>query len=64
MYVLLITKCLITNQTRRETKCKPYFIGFVKIIGAQYQFHFTFCSDVVCNKTLKARNLTPTHTNF
>ena len=43
---------------------KPAFNGFLKIIGAQNQLLITFCSDIVCNKTLKARHSTPTHTIF
>ena len=38
---------------------KPVFNGclmFKKINGAQNQLHTTFCSDLMCNKTLKARN--------
>ena len=38
--------------------------GFLKNIGAQNELPITFCSDLVCNKTLKARNSTPLHTNF
>ena len=43
---------------------KPVFNGFLKIIGAQNQLPIIFCSDLVCNKTLKARNSTPAHMNF
>ena len=33
-------------------------------IGTQNPFPITFCSDLVCNKTLKVRNATPTrHTH-
>ena len=32
------------------------------IIGAQNQLPITFCLDIVCNKTLKAKKSTPTHT--
>ena len=43
---------------------KPVINVFLKIIGVQNQLPITFCSDLLCNKTLKARNSTPTHTNF
>ena len=43
---------------------KLFFKGFQKVIGAQNQLPITFCSDLVCNKILKARNSTPTYTNF
>ena len=43
---------------------KPVFNGFLKISGAQNQLPIIFCLDLVCNKTLKAKNSTPTHTNF
>ena len=36
----------------------------LKVIGALNQLHSTFCAYLVCNKTLKARNSTPTHMNF
>ena len=36
------------------------FNGFLKIIGAQNQLPITFCSDLMRNKTWKARNSTPT----
>ena len=36
--------------------------GSFKIISAQNQLHVTFCSDLMRNKTLKAKNSTPTHT--
>ena len=42
---------------------KPVFNALLKIIGAQNQLHFTFCSDLVCNIILKARNSTP-HTRI
>ena len=42
----------------------PVFNGFLKIISAQNHIHITFCSALVCNKILKARNSPPTHTNF
>ena len=35
---------------------KPVFNGFLKIFSAQNQLPIIFCSDLVCNKTLKARN--------
>ena len=53
-----------------DTNCKSIFLteklgynGFfnLKIIDVQNQLPITFCLDLVCNKTLKARNL---HTNF
>ena len=37
---------------------KMGFNRFLKIIGAQNQLLITFCSDLVCNKTLNARNST------
>ena len=40
-----------------------FFNGFIKIIGAQNQLLNTFCSELVCNKTLKARISTHTHTH-
>ena len=43
---------------------KPGFNGFLKIIGARIQLPISFCSDLMRNKTLKARNSTYTHTNF
>ena len=61
----------ITFQTCPTQIVKVYFLlkdrlisSFVKIIGAQNQLPMTFCSDLVSNKTLKARNSTPTHTNL
>ena len=42
----------------------PIFNGFLKFIGAQNQLPITFCSDLMRNKTLKARNSTLTNTNF
>ena len=43
---------------------KQDFNGFLKIIGAQNQLPITLCLDIKSNKTLKARNATPTHTDF
>ena len=43
---------------------KPVFNGFLKIIGAKNQLPITFCSFIIRNKTLKARNSTPPHTNL
>ena len=43
---------------------KLVFNGFLKIIGVQNQLLITFCSDLVRNNSLKARNSTHTHTNF
>ena len=43
---------------------KPVFNRFLKINGAQNQLPITFCLYLVCIKTLKARNSTPTHTKF
>ena len=40
------------------------FNRFLKITGVQNQLPITFCLDLVCNKTLLVRNLTPKHTNF
>ena len=42
----------------------PVFNGFLKIVGVQNQLPITFCLDLMCNKTLKARNSYPTYTNF
>ena len=41
---------------------KPFFNGFLKIIGVQNQLPITFCLDLVCNKTLKAE-MRPHHTH-
>ena len=63
-------KYLITIQTRPAQIVKiylnekPVFNEFLKIIGALNQLLITFCSDLLRKKTLKARNSTPTHTNF
>ena len=43
---------------------KLFFNGFLKIIGVQNLLTITYCSDLVYNKTLKARNSTPTYKNF
>ena len=43
---------------------KPVFNEFLKIIGAQNQLPIIFSSELMRNKTLKARKSTPTHTNF
>ena len=46
-----------------DTNCKSIFLienpvlnGSLKIIGAQNQLPITFCSDLVCNKTLKSKD--------
>ena len=59
------------NPNTPNTNCKsifliekPVFNGSLKIIGTQNQLPITFCSDLMRNKTLKAKNSTPTHTNF
>ena len=57
-------KNLTIIQTRPTQILKAYFLfknRFLMIIGTQNQLPFTFCSDLVWNKTLEARNLTPTH---
>ena len=41
---------------------KPGFNGVLKINGVQNQLPITFCSDLVCNKTLNAQNSTPIRT--
>ena len=41
---------------------KLFFNEFFKFIGVKNHNHF--CLDLVCNKILKARNSTPTHTNL
>ena len=58
------------NSNTPDTNCnkytfywKPVFNGFLKVIGVKNQLPITFCLDLVCTKTLKARNSTPTHTN-
>ena len=43
---------------------KPVSNVFLKIIGAQNQLPITFCTDIVCSKTLNARNSIPSQTNF
>ena len=43
---------------------KLFFNGFLKIIGVQNQLTITYSSDLVYNKTLKAKNSTPTYTHF
>ena len=55
----------VTIQTGLTQIVKVYFLlkkldfnGFLKIIGAQNQLPITFCSDLVCNKTLKASKST------
>ena len=58
-------KYTITIQTRPTQIVKlfkPVFNGFLKIISAQNQLPIPFCSDLMHNKTLKARNTTPTQT--
>ena len=59
------------NPNTPDTNCnsiflieKPVFNGFLKIIGAKNQLPITFCSFIIRNKTLKARNSTPPHTNL
>ena len=43
---------------------KPVINEFLKIINAQNQLPITFGSDLVCNRTLKARNSTSTSHEF
>ena len=64
-------KYLITIQTRPTPIVKSVFLiekpgvyEFLKVIGVQNQLPITFCSDLVCKKTLMVRNSTPTHTNL
>ena len=52
-------KYLITIQTRPTPIVKsifliekPVFNAFLKVIGVQNQLLITFCSNLVCNKTL------------
>ena len=59
------------NPNTPDKNCKikflienPGFNGFLEIICAQIQLSITFCSDFMCNKTLKAKNSTPKYTNF
>ena len=50
-------KYFITIQTRPTQIVKVYFLlknRFLKIINLQNQLPITYCSDLVCNKTLKA----------
>ena len=42
----------------------PIFNGILKFISAQNHLPITCCTDLECNKTLNARNSTPTHTNY
>ena len=63
-------KYFITIQTRPTQIVKVYFLSkpgfniFLKIVGEQNQLPITFCLDFMLNKSLKARNSNPTHTNF
>ena len=64
-------KYLITIQTQPTSIVKSIilieklvFNLFLKVIGVQNQLPITFYPDLVCNKTLMVRNLTPTHTNL
>ena len=43
---------------------KPVLKEFLKINVAKNHLPITFFLDLMCNKTLKARDSTPTHTNF
>ena len=59
------------NPDTPDTNCKSIFLfeklvfnNFLNMIGAKNQLPITFCSDLMRNKTLKARNLTPTYTNI
>ena len=60
------------NLNSPDTNCNKYISykkkrfsnGFIKIIRAQNQLPITFCSDLVYNKALKARNSTHTHTRI
>ena len=44
-----------------DTNCKSMFFVEKRIICLQNQLPITFCSDLVFNKTLKARHSKPTH---
>ena len=65
-------KYLITIQTRLTQFVEAYFFllknrfltDFKRLLVQKNQLLITFCSDLICNKTLKARNSTPTHTNI
>ena len=46
-YSLLVLKSIFIE--------KPVLNGFLKIIGAQNQLRFSFCLDLVYNKTVKAK---------
>ena len=50
--LIVISRFLIEN---------PFFNTVLNIIGVQNQLPNTFCSDLVCNKKLQARNLTHIH---
>ena len=69
-HVFRIRNILLKSKHARTT-CKSIFLiekqnlnGFLKIIGAQNLLTITYCSDLMRNKTLKARNSTPKHMNF
>ena len=46
----------ITNQTRQTQIVKVYFV----LKNRFFVHKITFCSDLMCNKALKARNAIPT----
>ena len=62
-------KYFIAIQTCPTQIVKVYFLlkncfnGFLKIIGVQNQLPITFYSELIRNKTIKARNSTP-HTRM
>ena len=63
--MFFLNKKYLTIQTRPIFLIeKPDFNGFLKIIGGQNQLPITFSSHLMRNKTLKARNSTPTYMNF
>ena len=53
----------ITIQTRPNLVNSNFLIEkpVLKVIGVQNQLPIIFSSDLVCNNTLKAKNLTSTH---
>ena len=67
MTVFFNKKYPIIIQTRPSQIVKEYYLlknRFLKINGSQNQVPITCGSDLVCNKTLKARNSTPPHTTI
>ena len=59
--ILAFIQILIKNGKSTFIIENPILNRFLKIIGAQNQLPITFCSDLMSNITLKARNSTPKH---